>query len=140
MTPTEAIQLFCQRITWADRTQQATRGDRLVLIDDTCLALPCHWQDCECERDIAIGLAASESRSPALIIWGKPPVEAVESIWWDALTQGVVTRWLDFEAQMCERRLIRRITDGVDWQRTLPQAMAHVAQGTTVKPVYVWDD
>lgn len=140
MTPAEAIELFCQRISWADRTQQATRSDRLVLLDETCLALPCHWQDCEGERDTAIQLAASEGLCPALIIWGKPPVEAVESIWWDALAWGVVTRWLDFEAQMCERLLIRSLTDGVDWQRTLPQALAHIARGTAVQPIYTWDD
>ena len=140
MTPAEAIQSFCQRISWADRTRQVIKGERLVLIDETCLALPCHWQACEGEQEAAIRLATAENLCPALIIWGKPPIEAVESIWWDALARGVVTRWLDFEAQMRERFLIRCITDGVDWQRTLPEAMAHVAQGTVVKPIYVWDD
>lgn len=140
MTPAEAIQLFCQRISWADRTQQVTLGDRLALVDEKCLALACHWHDCEVERNAAVRLAAAGGLCPALIIWGQPPIEAVESIWWDAVSLGVVTRWLDFEAQMCERRLIRCITDGVDWRRTLPKALDHSDRGTAVQPVYVWDD
>ncbi len=137
MTPTQVIQQFCERISWVDRTRQAVVGGCEVLIDETCLALPCHWPDYERDRETAIALAALENRRPALIVWGDPDAEAVERIWWDALTQGILTRWLDIDARLCERRLIRGITDGIDWQRTLPEVMAN---GASAKPIYLWDD
>lgn len=136
VTPTEVIQYFCQRISWADRTRQAVVGGYAVLIDDTCLMLPCHWPNYEGDREAAVALAAAESRRPALIIWGDPEARVVESIWWDALTRGILTRWLDIDAKLCERRLIGRLTDGIDWQRTLPDVMA---QGAAAKPTYLWD-
>lgn len=135
----KAIKQFLENVSWGDKCALCTALDgskAYLLVPERYILCPCTWEQYDNFKSIVCVRAKSHNVRPGVIITNEADEQNCERIWRDSHENSIVVQWLSVSNQLICDDLLNRTLDGIDWGRSISNA---INNGANSKPVWKWD-